>query len=332
MAVSSRPRSGGGVNVVTGQVQRVASGASSQHRKPSPLRQSFRMTEDGLVEDTSPKPEVASESEFHMSLQYKELYRHVLTEVKINMDECAHYKHKERLLDLIPSFALIIPLIASVLVTINANYKNVGLAIAAGVVGASATCIIGLVNGMKNNLKFAQTAQFYHDKAGKLKEIQDHLSFAINLRQYESMDFYEHSSRFQLLKDLPVGSDITGTAAAANERDDISEFLRTNTNNTPITSIPKALETKILQTHYASSAKAGYTATSPRSAATSSPTSSVRSRLSNHIRPSRRSEKAAAEIEADETPPQDLSSFTMHHHSTPRTMMIRPSPLIHSER
>ncbi len=330
MAVTSRPKSAsrgspsGGIIVANGQVQRVTSGASSQHRKPSPLRQSFRMTEDGLVEDTSPKPEVASESEFHLSLQYKELYRQILSEVKINMDECARYKHKEKLLEFIPSFALVIPLIASVLVTINANYKNVGLAIAAGVVGASATCIIGLVNGMKNNLKFAQTAQFYHDKAGKLKEIQDHLSFAINLRQYESMDFYEHSSRFELLKELPVGSDITGTATAAAERDDVSEFLRTNTNNTPITSIPKALETKILQAHYASNAKAGYTA-SPRSE-TSSPTSSIRSRLSNHIRPSRRSS-------ADESSMQDVSSFTMHHNMhTPPTTMIRPSPLIHSER
>lgn len=324
MAISShRPNSTNGIsNPIGGPVQKVTSGAASLHnRKPSPLRQSFRWTDNGLVEDVSPKLEMTSEFEFHLSFQYKELYRQILTEVKLNMDRCRKYKRRDKLMELIPTIALVIPLAASILVTINASYKSFGLAIAAGVVGASATCIIAVMNGLKNTVKYGETSQFYHDKAGKLKEIQDHLSFAINLRQFESMDYYEHSSRFELLKELPVGSDITGTAAAATDSDDISEFLRTNTNTTPITHIPKALETKILQAHYASSAKAGYTPSIQSNRSNnSSPTSSIKSKLSN-ILPFH-----ASIIHSPETTNNDSNVLSTH------IPMIRPSPFIRSER
>lgn len=312
-----------------GPVQKVASSSSSQHaRKPSPLRQSFRMTEEGLVEEVSPKAEIASESEFHLSLQYKNLYRLILAEVKINMEHCSHYEHKQKLMELIPSFALVVPLVASILVTINASYKNVGLAIAAGVVGASATCLIGLLNGLKNSFKYAETAQFYHDRAAKLKEIQDHLSFAINLRQFESVDFYEYSTRFELLKGLPVGSDITGTSTVAADADAASEFLRTNANTTPISSIPKALETKILQTHYAS---AGFTSSIHTNASSVSPScSSIRSQQSirSKVAEALASQRSSNSAEEENQPMPSTFTMSSYLHSAG---IIRPAPINHSE-
>lgn len=145
------------------------------------------------------------------------------------------------------TFALLIPLIASVLTTINANYKNVGLAIATGVVGAVASGTIGLLNGIKNNFKFLQRAQFYHDRAIKMAEIQDTISVAINLRMFDSSEYFEQSAKYELMSGLPLGSDITGTSNLTKV-DKITEG-NVSLRGTPLKHLPPALEKQILATH-----------------------------------------------------------------------------------
>ncbi len=208
-------------------------------------------------------PEISDEMTYHLSLQYKELYRKVHLHLFQDEELSKAYRRKDRLMELTLTFALLVPLVASVLTTINANYKNVALAIATGVIGAVASGMIGLLNGIKNNFKFLQSAQFYHDRAVKMAEIQDTISVAINLRMFDASEYFEQSARFELIIALPVGSDITGTGNLV-KIDKITEG-NVSLRGTPLKHLPPALEKQILATHASSPEQESPTSSRERS-------------------------------------------------------------------
>lgn len=225
---------------------RGASSTTTTGRKPSPLRKSFRLTEDGIVEeDYGHGKEEDTEQSFHLAHKYRELYIRLNTEIISNIALFNKYQHREKLLSWIPSLVLLVPLIAGILAAISSVYKQPALILASSITTVGSTTLIAVVNAVKVNLNYTKTATWYHDRASKLKEVQDHLSMAINLRQYDIDEFTEHSSRTDLLLQLPEGSDITGTQNLISLPDNISE--RPSRVGTPNSShsIPHSLQRKL---------------------------------------------------------------------------------------
>lgn len=232
----------------------IAATAINVSRKASPLRKSIRVTEYGTFqEDYARRSDTSSEDadremDFHLEHKYKELHRNINTHVLSNITVYAKYQHRDQLLSWIPSMILIVPLVAGILTTLSTVYKKEGLTLAAGIATVTSTTVVAMVNGAKANLNYAKTAMWYHDRASKLKEVQDQLSFAINLHQFETDEFHEHQSRVDLLMNLPAGSDITGTQNMGLLLDELNLSRRGSvTSHLSHTPIPKTLERQINQ-------------------------------------------------------------------------------------
>lgn len=218
-------------------------------RVPSPLRKSIRVTEYGTFQEdyANRSEDFQMERDFHLEHKYKELHQKIHEYVLDNIKVYAKYQHKDRLLSWIPSVILFIPLIAGLLTTLSTMYKKEGLTLAAGIATVSSTTLVALANATKANLNYMTTAMWYHDRASKLKEVQDQLSFAMNLHQYEVDEYHEHQSRVELLMNLPFGSDITGTQNMGLLLDEINVSRSGSAASSHVsrTAIPKALERQI---------------------------------------------------------------------------------------
>lgn len=230
--------------------QKVIAANSNLTRKPSPLRKSIRVTEYGTFQeeyaDTSESDdEMEKERAFNLEYKYKELRQNINGHVMSNIKVSSKYQHRDHLLSWIPSAILVIPLVAGILTTLSTVYKKEALILAAGIATVTSTSIVAVVNAAKANLNYSKTGLWYHDRASKLKEVQDQLSFAINVRQFQIDEFQEHQSRVDLLMNLPLGSDITGTQNIGH-LEDLNQSRRASVvsqlNHTPI---PKNLERQI---------------------------------------------------------------------------------------